>query len=243
MNVLTRLHLFPQRNEGEPLVLHCLPPPSSSSASTSHAGPFTSTQPGANPSSAPDPTPPAAKSKAKGKASDSSSSTSVAALPKLVSIAEIIKREWMDVQTRSIACEEGREEITAPAREGLHQYTLLTTLEAIGLAADKPSTGEEDGDAEAEEMMRRLIEMEWLSGRAGKDRRFVGSPFGRVFRLLTGCLLISPAQTTTKTFALHARRPHACVIARFGFTLFLDVSRCLSLARSSSWPCSQSSSG
>ncbi|BGP35450.1 hypothetical protein JCM10296v2_007288 [Rhodotorula toruloides] len=162
-----------RRNADEPLVLHCLPPSSSSLADASRAGPLTSTQPDSNSLPAPDPTPPAVKGKGKKKAAESSSSTSVAALPKLVSIAEIIKREWLDVQLKPAAGESSEEETTAPVREGLHQYTLLTTLEAIGLASDTTATGEVDGDAEAEEMRQQMIEMEWLSGRAGKDRRSV----------------------------------------------------------------------
>ncbi|BGP03570.1 hypothetical protein NBRC10513v2_007303 [Rhodotorula toruloides] len=161
-----------RRNEDEPLVLHCLPP-SSTPANASRAGPLTSTQIDSNPSPAPDPTPPAAKGKGKETATESSSSTFVAALSKLVSIAEIIKREWLDVQLKPAAGNAGQEETIPSARKGLHQYTLLTTLEAIGLASDTTATGEADGDAEAEDMRRQLIEMEWLSGRAGKDRRFV----------------------------------------------------------------------
>ncbi|BGP27725.1 hypothetical protein JCM10295v2_006700 [Rhodotorula toruloides] len=164
-----------RRNESESLILHCLPPTSSTSASTSRAVPLTSTQVDSHTSPAPDPTPPAANSKGKGKATESSSSTSVSPLPKLVSIAEIIKREWLDVQLKPLAGEGTEQETTEMAREGLHQYTLLTTLEAIGVASDTASTVDEDGDAEMKEMRRQLIEMEWLSGRAGKDRRSVPS--------------------------------------------------------------------
>ncbi|BGO95710.1 hypothetical protein NBRC10512_007408 [Rhodotorula toruloides] len=190
-----------RRNEDEPLVLHCLPPStSSSSANAGRAGPLTSTQPDSNPSPAPDPTPPAAKGKGKGKATESPSSTSVAALPKLVSIAEIIKREWLDVELKHATGDSIQEDTAAPAREGLHQYTLLTTLEAIDLASDTIATDEVDGDVEEEEMRRQLIEMEWLSGRAGKDRR--------PRRKHSPCMLVILSRAPTEALASRSSWTH-----------------------------------
>ncbi|GAA5911222.1 hypothetical protein JCM5296_001325 [Sporobolomyces johnsonii] len=147
--------------ESSPLVLHCLPPPPSSSSA---AGPSTSTQPD---SAAPTP---------KASSSSPASSKSTDALPKLVSVVEIIKREYASLLAPSPDSSDkgkGKELPTDPAaplpapRE-LHQYTLLTTLEVLRLAGPSPK---EQEDEEMERTRQELIALEWLTGKAGKGKR------------------------------------------------------------------------
>ncbi|GAA6004587.1 uncharacterized protein JCM10292_005683 [Rhodotorula paludigena] len=148
-----------------PLVLHTLPPPppaaaSSSSSSTSTIAPL----------SAP------------------TLAHATAALPKLVSVAELVKRQFAHVSsapTTGESLELGLEDATRAVKgkrtprgpEGLHQYTLLTSYEALGAAPPDPAGArgadeQEDADAEELERMRReLVQLEWLTGRAGKQRR------------------------------------------------------------------------
>ena len=54
-------------------------------------------------------------------------------------------------------------------REGLHQYTLLTTFEAMGMAGSTVEAGEEDDERERER--QELVAMNWLTGKAGKGKR------------------------------------------------------------------------
>ncbi|GAA5974468.1 hypothetical protein JCM21900_000542 [Sporobolomyces salmonicolor] len=163
-----------REHESIPLVLHCLPPaPSPSSA----AGPSTSTQPDSVAAApAPTPTP-------KTSSSSSASNKSTDALPKLVSVVEIIKREYASLLAASpdstaalsSSADKGKEKevspdsaAPSPAPHGLHQYTLLTTLEVLGLAG--PSHKKQE-DEEVEKARQDLIALQWLTGRAGKDKR------------------------------------------------------------------------
>lgn len=54
-------------------------------------------------------------------------------------------------------------------REGLHQYTLLTTFEAMGMAGSTENGGKGDSDKERER--QELVAMNWLTGKAGKGKR------------------------------------------------------------------------
>ncbi|GAA5919905.1 hypothetical protein JCM1841_002106 [Sporobolomyces salmonicolor] len=161
-------------HEAIPLVLHCLPPaPSPSSA----AGPSTSTQPdSAAAAPAPTPTP-------KASSSSSASNKPTDALPKLVSVVEIIKREYASLLAASpdstaalsSSADKGKgKEVSpdpaapSPAPHGLHQYTLLTTLEVLGLAG--PSLKKQE-DEEVEQARQELIALQWLTGQAGKGKR------------------------------------------------------------------------
>ncbi|GAA5972816.1 hypothetical protein JCM11641_003955 [Rhodosporidiobolus odoratus] len=146
-----------------PLVLHCLPSTSSST-----------------PSSTSDPA----------SLSNKTAETSVAALPKLVSLSEVIQREWFSVPlpssssssqpstsqlappSPSLRAPEDQSAIAQAARtKGLHQYTLLTTLEEIKLA---DPTRKSSKDAEEDEIARQeeeLVVMGWLTGKAGREKR------------------------------------------------------------------------
>ncbi|BGP43494.1 hypothetical protein JCM10449v2_007529 [Rhodotorula kratochvilovae] len=143
-----------------PLLLHCLPP-------------------------APSPSTPAKTLEA-----------SAAALPKLVSVAELVKREWLRLDPAPSSSSSSANALPttstpaslelhapapapAPPREGLHQYTRLTSFEALGLVAPPaPEDGQQGGGdgaphtaEEVERMRQELVAIEWLTGRAGKKRR------------------------------------------------------------------------
>ncbi|GAA5985430.1 hypothetical protein JCM10908_006971 [Rhodotorula pacifica] len=130
-----------------PIVLHTLPPPSSpsepstSSASTSKAPPISQKQ----------------------------VDSAVDALPKLVSILEIIKREFPACST-STSTSAG--EIGKPSKQGrLHQYTRLTTFETALEYQPVPDGVRVEEDAELEAVRQELVQLEWLTGRAGKAKR------------------------------------------------------------------------
>ncbi|GJN94442.1 hypothetical protein Rhopal_007522-T1 [Rhodotorula paludigena] len=106
----------------------------------------------------------------------------------LVSVAELVKRQFALVSpspTTGESLELGLEDAaradkgkrTPKGPEGLHQYTLLTSYEALGAATPGPAGArgaDEQDDADAEElerMRRELVQLEWLTGRAGKQRR------------------------------------------------------------------------
>ncbi|GAA6039187.1 hypothetical protein JCM8097_000460 [Rhodosporidiobolus ruineniae] len=155
-----------------PLVLHSLP--FAAPASTSKH-PQTST-PAVSAAPAPAPAPPGEAQIKNSKKADAS----VAALPKLVSVVEILKREWLRVppspspSSGSLSAGPAipAEDEDASPRKGLHHYTLLTTLEALKLAdgTPRPKASEEE-----EEQMRReedeLVMMGWLTGGAGRKKR------------------------------------------------------------------------
>ncbi|BGP20166.1 hypothetical protein JCM10213_000749 [Rhodosporidiobolus nylandii] len=160
-----------RQDDAPPLVLHCLPSASSSSAS---AAPTTSTP------VIPAPEPPA-PAPAKTSSSKSSADSSVAGLPKLVSIAEVIKREWFSVPlaTSSAALPAPSPSLHArdeqkdeeQKREGLHQYTLLTTLEALKLADPERKGAKELEEDELKAQEEELVVMGWLTGKAGRAKR------------------------------------------------------------------------
>ncbi|TNY23129.1 hypothetical protein DMC30DRAFT_414474 [Rhodotorula diobovata] len=78
-----------------------------------------------------------------------SSSSSVDALPKLVSLAQLITR-------------------TSPLP--LHSYTALDSLQRLAIQQGGSPTGDDHAD-DAEHMRRELVALEWLEGRAGSKRR------------------------------------------------------------------------
>jgi hypothetical protein len=75
---------------------------------------------------------------------------------------------------------EGEETREKGKREGLHQYSLLTTFEQLGFETISPPTKEDETAQEAKEKdqeeaeleRQELIKMEWLTGKGGKDKRF-----------------------------------------------------------------------
>lgn len=131
------------------------------------------------------------------------STNSVDSIPKMVSTVEVIKREYGKFVSESTrpspqskgkgkgkAVEdtadtnpavEGNEAVTKLKREGLHQYSMLTTFESIGFDTTSTSTptasDSKEGDektSEAAELERQeLIKLAWLTGKAGKDKRLV----------------------------------------------------------------------
>ncbi|GAA6064522.1 hypothetical protein JCM10212_004773 [Sporobolomyces blumeae] len=163
-----------------PLVLHCFPPaPASSSPS---AGSSTSTQPLSN---APPPVP------ASTAPVQQPRTRSIDALPKLVSVVEVIKREYStfvasvtahDGPATSTTAEKGKgkemevdveaSESNEPKirREGLHQYTLLTTFENVGIDEKQGATDDKDPQEGEQERQERIVEM-WLGSIAGKNKR------------------------------------------------------------------------
>jgi len=117
-------------------------------------------------------------------------------LPKLCSIVEVLKREYVRLQQQEEEEEEeGRMKLQQQRQQqGLHQYTLLTSFESIGFdtttttSTSSSSTTQKDQDQDQEvddddekqrkiELERQeLIAMNWLkvgngSGKAGKDKR------------------------------------------------------------------------
>ena len=156
-----------------PLVLHVFP-----SNPSSHL-PSTSTQPTLE-ATLPAPEPSASTSKA-----STTTQKSVDALPKLVSIVEVIKREYNTFLESLPVMDEGKgkgkamdlDEVESgevvKKREGLHQYTILTTFESLGMAGGVDEVRE--GDDEKEKERQELIAMNWLTGKAGKGKRYSSS--------------------------------------------------------------------
>ncbi|GAA5907050.1 uncharacterized protein JCM6883_006123 [Sporobolomyces salmoneus] len=163
MKQLINLALSSLRDQPDmPIVLHSFPLPSS----TSTDAPSTSTT------------------------TPTVTSNAVDALPKLVSVAEVIKREYVRflVETSSPptststkgkekATNEDEPNRTAPIgtskREGLHQYSILTTFESLGF---EPLPKQKDpkvivAEEQAELERQELIQMEWLTGKAGNNKR------------------------------------------------------------------------
>ncbi|GAA5892826.1 hypothetical protein JCM6882_000589 [Rhodosporidiobolus microsporus] len=156
-----------------PLVLHCLPSPTPPSSSVAQPTP-------APPPAAALPVPAGAPSDKRDKAAE----TSVAALPKLVSVCEIIKREWFSVPLSSVPSSSTSAPERAPSpslrepggeeqrrQEGLHHYSLLTTLEALALADPERRSGRDREEKEMEEAEAELVKMNWLTGGAGRRKR------------------------------------------------------------------------
>ncbi|GAA5875071.1 hypothetical protein JCM16303_004999 [Sporobolomyces ruberrimus] len=180
MNVLIKFALSSLRDQPDvPIILHCFPspppPPPPSLAPNAHSA-----------------VPQASTSKQEIK------SNSIEAVPKLVSIVEVIKREYVrflsETSSASTASEKGKERAIEPGvveegegeetrqkgkREGLHQYSLLTTFEQLGFETISPPTKEDETAQEAKEKdqeeaeleRQELIKMEWLTGKGGKDKR------------------------------------------------------------------------
>lgn len=143
---LTRVISSKQTTPERPLVLHTLPPPPPSPPTLS---------------SAPDPSPSAAQ------ISQKQVETAVDAIPKLVSILEIIKRELPSCSDPGNG---------AKPSSPLHQYTRLTTFESA-LDYQRPAPAEVQAETQDLEAVRQeLVQLEWLSGRAGKAKR-CGFPF------------------------------------------------------------------
>lgn len=127
-----------------PLVLHTLPPP----------------PPTASSSSSPEPVP----STSAARISSKQVETAVDAIPKLVSILEIIKREFPSCSGAAKP-----NDLLPP----LHQYTRLTTFESALDFQHLPSTESQAEDQDLEAVRQELVQLEWLSGRAGKAKRCV----------------------------------------------------------------------
>lgn len=129
---------------------------------------------------------------------------SVDALPKLVSVAEVIKREYLrfliEVASVSVppsvsnvdkgkgianedenASSEDSKRVMPGQCEGLHQYTRLTTFEALGFDTSTVTKPKEVGDTkeqsrkereeQAELERQELIKLEWLTGKPGSNKR------------------------------------------------------------------------
>ncbi|GAA5869441.1 hypothetical protein JCM3774_001453 [Rhodotorula dairenensis] len=123
-----------------PLVLHTLPPPPTATTSSSSPAPSTSAVP----------------------ISQKQVETAVEALPKLVSVLEIIKREFPSCSGPSNG---------AKSPHPLHQYTRLTTFETA-LDYQRPPPAELQAEIQDLEAVRQeLVQLEWLSGRAGRAKR------------------------------------------------------------------------
>lgn len=152
---------IPHQEFDAPLVLHTLP--GSSSAPTQ--GPSTSTQPSNAAVPAPNPDAPAITDETlpENKVRDSSS----LALPKLVSIVEIIKRKYNPalLSTNSDATSKRKQENRRGRSIGLHQYTYLGCMEDLGTIGGQVE--------ESEEAKRARIEEMWLHGGAGRNKRYV----------------------------------------------------------------------
>jgi len=103
----------------------------------------------------------------------------------LVSIVEVIKREYNTFLESLPSQDEGKGKGKAmdldeagdgelvKKREGLHQYTILTTFESLGLAGGVEE--DREGDDEKEKERQELIAMNWLTGKAGKGKRYSSS--------------------------------------------------------------------
>ncbi|KAM0789758.1 hypothetical protein ACM66B_006613 [Microbotryomycetes sp. NB124-2] len=137
-----------------PVVLHTLPVAGPCSSSAPSNGPVTSTQPSTStavPPPNPDPTQPDfAQPKKK------QSSTQTAALSKLVSIAEIVKRKFEPVQDAQDKKGKRKQGL------GLYQYTYVGALEDVGFV---------DGQEESDEAKQERLALQWLKGQAGSDKR------------------------------------------------------------------------
>ncbi|KAG0666935.1 hypothetical protein C6P46_003645 [Rhodotorula mucilaginosa] len=128
-----------------PLVLHTLPPPPPPPPSSS---------------SSPEPEP----STSAAQISSKQVETAVDAIPKLVSILEIIKREFPSCSGTS----GGAKPNDLPP---LHQYTRLTTFETALDFQHLPFAEIQAEDRDLEAVRQELVQLEWLSGRAGKAKR------------------------------------------------------------------------
>ncbi|KWU45496.1 hypothetical protein RHOSPDRAFT_32797 [Rhodotorula sp. JG-1b] len=128
-----------------PLVLHTLPPPPTSSSS-------------------PEPAP----STSAVQISSKQVETAVDAIPKLVSILEIIKREFPSCSGTGGGGGAAKPNDLLPP---LHQYTRLTTFETALDFQHLPSTESQAEDQDLEAVRQELVQLEWLSGRAGKAKR------------------------------------------------------------------------
>ncbi|GAA5930296.1 uncharacterized protein JCM15063_004767 [Sporobolomyces koalae] len=151
--------LLPQDEPDVPIVLHCFP-------STS----FTR----------PDPVPTATHGETKSKGA----LQGTLAIPKLVSVVEVIKREYQLVlqsvpstliindtndpsnkgKGKAVEDQAGQDRET---RQGLHQYSLLTTFETLGIVGI-PRQVEQDPELERER--QELVQMQWLTGKTSWNR-------------------------------------------------------------------------
>lgn len=129
-------------------MLHTLPPPPSTTTLSSSPGPEPST------SAAP--------------ISSKQVETAVDAIPKLVSILEIIKREFPSCSGAG-----GGGAAKPNDFPPLHQYTRLTTFETALDFQHLSSAESQAEDRDLEAVRQELVQLEWLSGRAGKAKRYV----------------------------------------------------------------------
>ncbi|POY75517.1 hypothetical protein BMF94_1419 [Rhodotorula taiwanensis] len=100
----------------------------------------------------------------------------IAAIPKLVSVLEIIKREYpaaVQAALTSASATSSSRPVRKPRRStaGLHQYTKLTTYEtAFDYHAEVP-IAEQETNRDLEAVRQELVQLEWLTGSAGKAKR------------------------------------------------------------------------
>ncbi|KAK4056405.1 hypothetical protein OIO90_002548 [Microbotryomycetes sp. JL221] len=183
MNKLIQIaqdHLQSQQ-DCEPIVLHSLPSPSST-ASTAQDGPSTSTQP-AGETEAPVPDPDNDAMQPQESAKKQVASTSNAALARLVSVVEILKRKFEPAKatatTTTTELAQDEDQLPQPQDNtdvnkktkkqrrrsppaGLYQYTYVSTLEQVGIV---------DNERETEEARQQRIALDWLDDVAGVNKR------------------------------------------------------------------------
>lgn len=165
-------------------MLHTLPPPPPPPPSSS---------------SSPEPEP----STSAAQISSKQVETAVDAIPKLVSILEIIKREFPSCSGTGGGGGGAKPNDLAP----LHQYTRLTTFETALDFQHLPSAEIQAEDQDLEAVRQELVQLEWLSGRAGKAKRYVLSRTGSPLAALGG----SQAYDIRSSMSLQAdprRSPH-----------------------------------
>lgn len=155
-----------------PIVFHTLPPPPPAKSAPLD-GPSTST-----PSTTTAQPPARLPSAPACKTSKKLSSSSAAVLPKLISVAEIVKRSYVPRLAEGKG--KGKEEVPELKKKGkgkgrmlgLHQYSRLGALAELGLE----DAGEEE---EGEEQRMERIALEWIESGDGGRKRCVVASLGR----------------------------------------------------------------
>ena len=108
------------------------------------------------------------------------------ALPKLISIVEIIKRTYVPPPRPVKEAEEDVEIAVGAATTrrrkkgkgksvaiGLHQYTRLGSLESIGVAGEEIVEDPEEEEEETERKRQEKIALNWVESGAGRSKRSV----------------------------------------------------------------------
>ncbi|KAK4051585.1 hypothetical protein OIV83_002725 [Microbotryomycetes sp. JL201] len=165
-----------------PVVLHTLPLTGPSCRSSD--GPLTSTQPSTS-TAAPLPIPDPSQVETPPK---KASATQSATLAKLVSVAEIIKRQFTPIDDP--ADKKGKRKQGL----GLYQYMYLGALEDVGFS---------DGQEESDEARQERLALQWLGGLAGSNKR----PRMRHTPFLVVVLTIKPSRVLAKFPGFTSQRP------------------------------------